>query len=54
MQRFIMLSTDIYPGTQPSGLYLYSNKLKDVMNRLLAPISQTNWNVTDDNLFTSF
>lgn len=30
---------DIYPRTQISGPYLYSNKLKDVVNRLVAPFS---------------
>uniref|UniRef100_A0A286Y2W0 PiggyBac transposable element-derived protein domain-containing protein n=1 Tax=Cavia porcellus TaxID=10141 RepID=A0A286Y2W0_CAVPO len=53
-KTYYTFNLEIYPGTQPAGPYSYSNKPNDVVNRLVAPISQTDRNVTFNNWFTSF
>lgn len=40
---------EIYPRTQSSGIYSYSNKPKDVTNNLTAPISQNDQKKTFNN-----
>lgn len=53
-KTFYTLNLEIYPGTQPPGIYSCSNKPCDVVNRLIAPISKSNRNVTFDSWFTSY
>lgn len=53
VKTYYMFNLEIYPGTQTPGFYLYSNKSNDIVDRLTALISQTNWKVTFNNWFTS-
>ncbi|XP_021114632.1 piggyBac transposable element-derived protein 4-like [Heterocephalus glaber] len=53
-KTFYTMNLEIYPGTQPPGLYSCSNKPYDVVSRLVAPISKSNRNVTFDSWFTSY
>ncbi|XP_013006050.2 piggyBac transposable element-derived protein 4 isoform X2 [Cavia porcellus] len=53
-KTYYTFNLEIYPGTQPPGPYSCSNKPNDVVNRLVAPISQSNRNVTFDSWFTSY
>lgn len=53
-KTYYTFNLEIHPGTQPPGPYSCSNKLNDVVNRLVAPISQTRRNVTFDSWFTSY
>ncbi|XP_053964402.1 piggyBac transposable element-derived protein 4-like [Anastrepha ludens] len=53
-KSFYVINLEIYPGKQPTGPYALSNKAYDVVDRLVAPISKTNRNVTFDNWFTSY
>ena len=44
---------EIYVGKQPDDLYQTSNKLADVVKRLVEPINGTGRNITADNWFTN-
>lgn len=44
---------EIYAGTQPPGPYEQSNKVVDIVVRMLTPINNSSRNVTMDNLFTN-
>jgi hypothetical protein len=43
---------EIYVGKQPDGPYQVSNKLADVIKRLVEPINGTGRNILADNWFT--
>lgn len=47
------INLETYVGTQPDGPFKMSNAAKDVVLRLVAPISGSSRNVTGDNWFTS-
>lgn len=47
-------SSDVYSGTQASGLYLYSNKLNDVGSRLLVTTPRTHQRMTFNRWPASF
>jgi hypothetical protein len=44
---------EIYAGKQPDDLYQTSNKLADVVKRLVEPINGTGQNITAENWFTN-
>lgn len=43
----------MYAGSQPEGIFHVSNSPKDVVTRLIQPITGTGRNVTVDNWFSS-
>lgn len=51
---FYIVNLEIYSGKQPVGPYALRNKAFGIVDRLVAPISKTNRNVTFDNWFTSY
>lgn len=53
-ETFYVVNLEIYPGRQSAGPYDFSNKAFDVVNRLVAPISKTNSNVTFDKWFKRY
>ncbi|XP_023565842.1 piggyBac transposable element-derived protein 4-like [Octodon degus] len=53
-KTYYTFNLEIYPGIQPPGPYSCSNKPNDIINRLVAPISQSNRNVTFNSWFTSY
>lgn len=53
-KTFYSLNLEIYAGEQPEGPYKVSNKPHDVVDRLVAPVSQSGRNITMDNWFTSY
>lgn len=53
-KTYYILKLEVYTGKQPSGPFAISNKAFDVVERIVAPISGTNRNVTFDNWFTSY
>ncbi|CAH2085721.1 unnamed protein product [Euphydryas editha] len=53
VKNFYTVNLEIYPGKQPDGPFLQSNKAFDVVDRLVQPISKSNRNITFDNWFTS-
>lgn len=52
-RTFYTSNMEIYAGSQPEGPYAVNNSAKDVVERIVQPISGTNRNVTLDNWFTS-
>lgn len=52
-RTFYTSNMEIYAGSQPEGPFEINNSAKDVVERLVQPISGTNRNVTMDNWFTS-
>lgn len=52
-KNFYTVNLEIYPGKQPEGPFLQSNKAFDVVDRLVHPISKSHRNITMDNWFTS-
>lgn len=53
-RTFYSLNLEVYAGEQPEGRYKVSNKPHDVVDRLVAPVSQSGRNITMDNWFTSY
>lgn len=47
------LNMEIYPGKQPDGPFSLSNSAKDVVLRLIEPISGSGRNITTDNWYSS-
>lgn len=52
-RTFYTLNMEIYCGQQEEGPYKVGNSGKEVVLRLIKPISKTGRNVTCDNWFTS-
>lgn len=52
-RTFYTVKLEIYPGTQPPGPFQQSNKVIDVVERMVSPIIGTGRNVTMDNWFVS-
>uniref|UniRef100_A0A1B6L6A3 PiggyBac transposable element-derived protein domain-containing protein n=1 Tax=Graphocephala atropunctata TaxID=36148 RepID=A0A1B6L6A3_9HEMI len=52
-KTFYCSNMEVYCGTQPEGPYRISNSAKDVVLRLIQPISNSGRNVTVDNYFCS-
>ena len=50
---FYTVNLEIYPGKQPDGPFLQSNKALEVVDRLVQPVSKSSRNITFDNWFTS-
>ncbi|KAL3279621.1 hypothetical protein HHI36_017126 [Cryptolaemus montrouzieri] len=53
-KAYHVVNMEPYAGEQQDGRFKVSYSPFDVLDRLVAPISQTNRNVTFDNWFTSF
>lgn len=53
-RTFYVLNMEVYAGTQPDGVYQLSNKPVDIVQRLVAPISGSNRNITFGNWYTSY
>lgn len=49
-----LLNMEVYVGNQPEGPFIVSNKPIDIVDRLVAPVSKTNRNITMDNWYTSY
>nr|XP_022910826.1 piggyBac transposable element-derived protein 4-like [Onthophagus taurus] len=52
-RTYYVLNMEVYVGQQPQGPFRVSNKPKDIIDRLVAPVSKTNRNITFDNWYTS-
>lgn len=52
-RTYYTVNMEIYAGNQPDGPFEISNKVPDLVKRMIRPISGTNRNVTIDNWFTS-
>lgn len=52
-RTFYVLNMEVYVGLQPVGPYRVSNSPKDIVDRLVAPVSGTHRNITFDNWYSS-
>lgn len=52
-KTFYTANLEVYVGSQPDGPYVVNNSSKDVVLRMIEPISGSGRNVTIDNFFTS-
>lgn len=51
-KTFYTVNLEVYVGLQPDGPYVMNNSSKDVVLRMIEPISGPGRNVTVDNFFT--
>lgn len=49
-----LVNMEVYVGKQPDGPFNVSNSPKDIVDRLVTPVSKTNRNITLDNWYTSY
>lgn len=52
-RTYYLLNMEVYVGQQPEGPFRLSNSPKDIVDRLVAPVSGTKRNITFDNWYTS-
>lgn len=52
-RTFYTVKLEVYVGTQHPGPYANSNKVSDVIERMVEPVTGTGRNITMDNWFTS-
>lgn len=52
-KTFYTANLEVYVGLQPDGSYVMNNSSKDVVLRMIEPISGPGRNVTVDSFFTS-
>lgn len=52
-RSYYVLNLEVYVGQQPEGPFRFSNSPKDIVDRLVAPVSGTKRNITFDNWYTS-
>ena len=53
-KTFYTYDVEIYCGKQQIGPFFQSNKAMDIVKRLMAPILNSNRNLTTDNFYTSY
>lgn len=52
-RTYYLLNMEVYVGQQPEGPFSCSNSPKDIVDRLVGPVSGTKRNITCDNWYTS-
>lgn len=52
-RTYYLVNMEVYVGVQPEGPFRVSNSPKDIVDRLVAPVSGTKRNITCDNWYTS-
>lgn len=53
-RTYYVLKMEVYVGKQPDGPFDISNRPRDIVDRLVVPVSKTKRNITFDNWYTSY
>lgn len=53
-RTYYVVNMEVYVGLQPEGPFRVSNSPKDIVDRLVVPVTGTKRNITFDNWYTSF